>query len=388
MKRLCIILLFIYLLFSTSEVYCQRVSFLVIGKEVGSAQYHPGLPKFLNGLFSTQLFIKINAELPCIDYRNLQDVKPCVEELRLQETPAFGNHDNSQKIKDLVDAVKNSDYCVSSSFSEVSNDMVRVEVECTNRKGKSIAVISTSGAPDDLFGEGMTELVNKFVKQLMKHEICPFKGPVNVHIISKIAKIETDEYPVYCNKTDGIYQRKTTVNNKTNNDWNLNKNDKYETTGSVQFALNEETKIEESNDCYKCSSGNEGKRTYWEKSLSTASIQGLSRKSQSHGVTIEDARVELTFLDDSTYTIRIQAASEQGIMNIKSEKQATGKCDNISSNPKKYDKKIDIGLNQVFGPFKGTAEDIVLTHKNTIKSIDPISEEETIITYEFNLKRD
>jgi hypothetical protein len=388
MKRQYLILLFIYFFLSTSEAYCQRVSFLFAGKEVGSAQYHPGLSKFLYGLFSTKLFIKINAELPCADYRNLQDVKPCVEELRLQGTTAFGNHDNTQKIKDLVDAVKNSDYWVSSSFSEVSNDMVRFEVECTDRKGKSIAVISTSGAPDDLFGEGMTELVNKFVKQMMKYEICPFKGPVNVHIISKISKIETAEYPVFCNKTDGVYRKKTTVNNKTDTDWKLNKNDKYETTGSVQFALNEETKIEELNDCYKCSSGSEGKRTYLEKSLNTASIQELSRKSQSHGVHIEDARIELTFLDDSTYTISIKAASEQGIMKIKSEKQATGKCDNISNNPQNYDKKIDIGLNQLFGPFKGSAQDKVLTHKNTIKSIDPISEEETLITYEFNLKRD
>lgn len=387
MNKLWIIFFFIHFFSFAPEGHCQRVSFLFIGKEEGSTDQIISTSRILNSSFNTLASIKIFESLTCIDIRYLSDVQPCIEELRLQETPAFGNHDNTQKIKDLVYSVKNSDYLVSTSLYEITADMVRVEVNCSDRKGKSISELSTTASVKDLLSSGMYDLTNRFVKQLMKHEICPFKGPVNVHIISKIAKIETDEYPVYCNGADGIYRKKTTVNNKTETDWKLNKNDKYETTGSVQFALNEETRIEESNDCYKCS-GSEGKRTSYEKNMNTASIQGLSKKSQSHGANIEDARVELTFLEDSTYTIRIKAASEQGSMKIKSEKQATGKCDNINSNPKIIDKKIDIGLNQVFGPFKGSAEEKVLTNKNSIKSVDPISQEETTITYEFNLKRD
>ena len=45
-------------------------------------------------------------------------------------------------------------------------------------------------------------------------------------------------------------------------------------------------------------------------------------------------------------------------------------------------------LNLIFGPFKGSAIDKVLSGKDTIKRKDPVSGEDVTISYEFNLKRD
>ena len=95
----------------------------------------------------------------------------------------------------------------------------------------------------------------------------------------------------------------------------------------------------------------------------------------------------LTFLDDGTYTVRIKAASKQGIKKTIKEVKAQGVCDNSNEPPKKTTNKIDEGLYELLGPFTGTAEDKVLSQKNTITKTTDSGEEQTI-KYEFNLTRE
>jgi hypothetical protein len=104
---------------------------------------------------------------------------------------------------------------------------------------------------------------------------------------------------------------------------------------------------------------------------------------------IEDARAEITFLDNGTYTLKVKAASRKGDLTLRTEKRAEGTCDNLSPPPEKITKKADVPLNEVtFGPFPGTSLDKVLSHKDTYSTVDPVNKEKSTVTFDFNLKRD
>jgi hypothetical protein len=83
----------------------------------------------------------------------------------------------------------------------------------------------------------------------------------------------------------------------------------------------------------------------------------------------------------------VKAASKKGDLIEKITKHAEGTCDNISSPPETNTRKADIPLKQTFGPFQGTSLDKTLTGKDSFTVIDPITEEKTTYSFEFNLKR-
>jgi len=240
----------------------------------------------------------------------------------------------------------------------------------------------------DLIEANLTEVAKKLVDGLKKIEICPFKGLIKIKTVSTIKDKKKEEYPVYCNQTDGMYHKTTTIDNYSENDWSIEKTGINFAKGDIKFNLSEETTIEEDNSCFECSPKKQGPRTYYEKTTTYASIQGLSKESESYGIKVDDASVEITFLDNDTYTIRVKAASKQGEKKTRKEVRAEGVCNNITNKPETITNKLDEGINEIFGPFKGNAQDKVLSQKDTIKKKDANTKQESSITYEFNLKRD
>ena len=140
-------------------------------------------------------------------------------------------------------------------------------------------------------------------------------------------------------------------------------------------------------DSYDCSPTKQGQRTYYEKTTTYADIQKSSMNDDGSGIILDSARVILNFLDDGTYTIRIKATSKQGEKKTIKEIRAQEVCKNLNEPPKKTTNKIDEGLYELLGPFTGTAEDKILSQKNTITKTTDSGEEQTI-TYEFNLTRE
>jgi hypothetical protein len=234
----------------------------------------------------------------------------------------------------------------------------------------------------------LKEVSKKILDGLKKYEICPFKGDINIKITSTKKDSQKEEYPVYCNSMDGYYKKTVTIDNYSENDWTINKVKKEQANGTVQFNLSEELTIEEINPCYECSTTKQGQRIYNEKTTTYADIQKSSRDDGGSGIIVDSARVILHFLDDGTYTVRVKAASNDGLKKTIKEIKAQGVCDNSNEPPKKTTNKIDEGLYELLGPFPGTAQDKVLSQKDTIKKTDPVSGEEQTITYEFNLTRE
>ena len=229
---------------------------------------------------------------------------------------------------------------------------------------------------------------NQLIDGIKKYEICPFKGDINIKITSTKKDNKQEEYSVYCNKLDGDYKRTVTIDNYSESDWTIKKIKKEQANGTVQFNLSEELTIEEINPCYECSSTKQGQRIYNEKTTTYADIQKSTRDDGGSGIIVDSARVILYFLDDGTYTVRVKAASDDGLKKTIKEVKAQGICDNLNKPPQKTTNKINAGLYELLGPFPGTAQDKVLSQKDTIKKTDPVSGEEQTITYEFNLTRE
>jgi hypothetical protein len=233
----------------------------------------------------------------------------------------------------------------------------------------------------------LKEVSKKILDGLKKYEICPFKGDINIKITSTKKDSKKEDYPVYCNSMDGYYKKTVTIDNYSESDWTIKKIGRETANGTVQFNLSEELIIDEINPCYECSPTKQGQRTYYEKTTTYADIQKSSMSDDGSGIILDSARVILNFLDDGTYTVRIKAVSKQGTKKTIKEVRAQGVCDNSNEPPKKTTNKIDEGLYELLGPFTGTAEDKVLSQKNTITKTTDSGEEQTI-TYEFNLTRD
>jgi len=333
--------------------------------------------------FEDQVLKILLETYPCTNILTSSGVQAILENEKKRELLGF---DDENTFKSLGESM-GCDYLISLEV-QVYNNNVILSASCIHfKKEKPLSRAMASTVKGDAGLDAIEKVSKELIDGLKKYEICPFKGSISIDVTSKLKDSEVEEYEVNCNGSDGNYKKTLSTYKTSEQKWKLDKNDKYSADGNVEFKTYEEIIIDEINDCYSCPSGREGGRTYHEKNVSSANVQGLSNESELYGVKLKDARVELNFMDDDTYTIRIKAASEQGDMEEKQEIKAEGTCDNISEN-KKIQKKTDVGQNLVFGPFKGNAQSKVLTETGTTKENDEETKEEKTITYKFNLKKD
>jgi hypothetical protein len=320
---------------------------------------------------------------PCAEFNDISSIRDMLNFERMREL--LGSSDENS-IANLSQAL-GCDYLVSLKIIVYGSKALLSAACMDSRKAVTISRVDLStNHPEELLS--FPQISQKLVDALKTYEICFFKGPASVNIVSTKKDKQTEDYPVYCNGGDGMYRKITTLDKYSENNWTIQKNTKNAATGNVKVNLSEELKIEEDNWCYECGPNKQGPRTYFEKTTTYADIQGLSNESESYGIKVDDARVELTFLDNGTYAIRIKAASKQAEKKTKKEVHAEGICKNINTKPETITNKIDADINEIFGPFTGTAQDKVLSNKDTIKRVNPITGEEETITYEFNLTRD
>lgn len=280
------------------------------------------------------------------------------------------------------------DYLISIKVG-VQNGNVNITALCFyTKKEETLSRAGKIAADGDAGLDAVETAAKDLIDGLKKYEICPFTGPVKVRVESKAQTEDKEEYPVNCKGKEGIFKKVVNVYKTSDNNWELNKDDKYSASGSVQLKMYEEMKIEEQNDCYPGPNGNYGGRSSYERTVSTADVQGLSEESEIYGVKVDDARAELIFLEDGTYTLKVKAASKQGDMKEKKEEHAEGTYDNIPPRTTTKNKKADVSMYKIFGPFRGNAQEKSLTQKGTVKEVDEDTQEERTITFEFNLTRD
>lgn len=334
--------------------------------------------------FESKVFNALKKEFPCVEISSQSTIASILQLERQKQLLGGEERDLAS-----IGAAMGCDYLV--SLEVTSNPgIIMVKAFCANTRTSKVIARALEIASNADAGVDAVERVSiQLVEGLKKYEICPFIGPINVKVKSELTDKKTDSYTVYCNGLDGLYKLDVTTNNTSDADWKLSKTSKNRVIGSVTYTLQEETEKEEHNDCYICPSGRQGSRLYKETVLKTAKVEGLSTESIADNQQIEDARAIITFFDNGTYTLKVKAASRKGDMKLRTEKKAEGTCDNQNPPPQNINKKADVGLKETtFGPFPGTSLDKVLSHKDTFTTIDPITKEKSVITYDFDLKRD
>jgi hypothetical protein len=330
------------------------------------------------------LVSRLKKDYPCVEYLDTDGLTALLSVERQRQLLGTGDENSLQNMASALGCK----YLISITVKVMQDQAIISLLFMDNAKAKTLSRSSQVAQYGDPSIDAAEKATNDLFDGLKTYEICPFKGEITLKITSSKKDDQAEQYSVYCNGIDGIFNKTIKLDKYSENEWSLYKNSFNASTGNVKFNLSEEVSIEEYNPCYECSPTKQGSRSYNEKTTTYTSLQKLSNESESEGVKVDDARAYLTFLDDGTYTLKIKASSAQGEKKTIKEVTAQGVCDNSNEPPKKTTNKIDEGILEIFGPFTGTAQDKSLSHSDTITRTNPASGEEETITYEFNLTRD
>lgn len=233
---------------------------------------------------------------------------------------------------------------------------VAMVATCIHKKTSAVlASVASSGGG----GESPTGLADTFAGQLARFEVCPYLGTVSV--TSDLTKTPRSkaEHPVSCNRRDGLYYREDKEHSVTNQRWELEKTGRRAASGDVSYTGVEQYDELEEDDCYQCSSGGKGRRTYTKNITKNFTIAGLSEESaDKKGETVnKDSRIRIRFLDSGVYMIKIDAVSKNGSELVDLNEKATGSCDAMDRDPPPEKKARDTHLSGEWGPFRGSPLD-------------------------------
>jgi len=340
--------------------------------------------------FVTVFDNKLKQEYPCTKVLSEKDVATLLDHERQR---ALLGTETSGMIESIGDAM-GCEYLVSLEIGTLPGSKFvcnaslipyRTKIPMVHASGYS-AMSATSG---DANLKSVEEVAEKLVDALKHIEICPFEGEIKVKVVSDLKSDTTITRSAYCNMADGTYKEHNTIDNHTENNWELQKISTYRADGNATFSINEKITTDIEDPCHICPSGRQYLWEYHSVVEKKGEVKGLSSESMEQGQKIHDARAEIKFNEDDTYFIIVKATSEKGNITEVTRIQAEGACDSDNPPPKTVNNKADVPLRHTFGPYPGTSKNKVLSEKSDpIVEIDPVSREKTTYTLEFNLSRD
>lgn len=263
------------------------------------------------------------------------------------------------------------------------NNMILCKATCYYFKKTEFIAEGFLRAPVNDTWECCSQVVKELMDQLEEYEICAYEGKVNIKVESE--KEETTSSSNPCD--NGMIVTQTKVKTKMNLNWELNKNGRRQGDGNVTYDMNENTETTINNPCYICPDGQKTIAQINEKKDVEAKASGLTNESVSEGQKVADCRIKIVFLDDGTYTILVEATSQKGNMKTTIDKKVNAPCpagkDEKPEEPR--NNEIEVPLKVVLGPYKGTAEDKVLSQDEN-KDLSQ-GKEKTTVKINFSLTR-
>jgi hypothetical protein len=258
------------------------------------------------------------------------------------------------------------------------------------RKAKTLVNVTESVNPDgpDVL-PAIARLAQKLVDEAAYFEICAYKGPMKIKVHTTRTKDDRLEYPVFCNGNDQQYVKTTSLITVADTNLDVMRTARAWATGTLHYESSETQKLVEEDPCYQCPSGRKGGRTYTENKRTTRQIDGLSDASSTAGQHFDDIRIYLKFARNGTYTLQLVATTKFGPQAVHIDRKAEGTCDTQLEKPTEdYTIATNFPVAHVMGPFPGQPKDKTLTAHKEFRQKDPLSEEETTINVEFQLRRD
>lgn len=333
------------------------------------------------GYFETQAANAIEEAFPCAQVNSISAVRALLGHERMRQLLGSGGDETT--LQNLAGAM-GCEYLVILNISVRANIAI-IKATCYDSKKAGKMAMAAEMGP---YGEGTLDAIDKVVETLVddlkEYEICPYYGPVTIEIKSTLDDTKTDHLSAPCGSGGNVAVTTRLESNSTLK-WELNKYSVRAADGNVTYDLNEKTTVISEYPCYRCKDGNEGAAKITETNEQEVKVEGLSSESVSEGKQVKDARIKLDFLDDGTYTVLVEATSKQGNLKITTEKKVEGICEAESEPRDTKNKKVDVPIKAVFGPYQGTIKDKTLHQKET-KDVSQ-GKEKTTVTIDFTLSR-
>ncbi|MFN8237767.1 MAG: hypothetical protein U0T77_06315 [Chitinophagales bacterium] len=156
----------------------------------------------LFGMFDKQL----KKEYPCIEFTTIHDVRVLVGFSKNQDL--VGGPVEGEGMKHLSEAM-GCDYLVMADIlCYYSTGTLLITVSCFDvSNGTKMAMASVLTNVNGDWYEQLEPLAQKLVYGLKDYEICPYKGSVNIQVLTDTTDTKTEEYSVYCSKLDRKYKK-------------------------------------------------------------------------------------------------------------------------------------------------------------------------------------
>jgi hypothetical protein len=327
----------------------------------------------------------IQSEFPCVQFCTRESLHAVLENERERQLLG-GEDDNCLDLKECL----NSDYLLVLQMGSLPGKITySVKVLDPHQANALVNVFETS--PTGEAGlDVIPHVAQKVVNGLKKYEICPYRGPVKISVISHKQHDSIEQYSVYCNTQDETFKKTTSLNVDATTELDVLKLGKEYSSGYMKFSKMDSTVLLEENGCYKCPSGRMGGRTSTEIFVTNKLVKDFSNESSKDGVYIGDVRIKLIFNDDSTYLISLKGASKRkgkGIERV--YEKAEGTCDIKNGPPHLYNNdSVAVPCRFTFGPFQGSTSQKSLSETRDKTTTDPLTGEDTTIHFEFDLKRE
>ncbi len=387
MKRTLSIMLFFLamqptFLFGSQKEPLFFLTYYIDGDSIGKKEAE-GVP----GLFFATFTNLLKNEFPCARHNSVDAVRELLGFNKQQQL--LGTPGSEGTLKSVAGAM-GSDYLVILDIKcFYQANTISFSAHCTEiASGKKLVMVQSGSSLYGDWADAMIAMTEKMVEGFKAYEICAFKGPLSVEVLTDSTDKKTEEYGVYCSKMDRNYKKTVTHEKKSSADWKLEKVGKSNGSGTVVYSMAEKHTIDELNECYTCESMVTGSRHYTDNTVSFAEIRGIGDRPQNEGDYVKYATIRLNFLDNDTYTIQVDAASKPGELKTIREEKATGECQTFDKPQEQRTNKTDIGLHEILGPYDGNSLYKVLQEEETIERVDPVTKERTTIKISFNLKRD
>ena len=331
-----------------------------------------------------------------IDKANWDDLDSKRQETSYEEETFF--QQSIQKKIDELGKVSQAKYMI--VIVANANPIVSIRVTALNvfwKKKSGLFYVenkiysSTEGAIADI-KRIADELVKAFVEtasqEKWNNEVCPFKGNLEIKVVTQRKQQNEDTFVDYCNGQNHVGRKTETLTGEGKQVWKLQRLGNPDTTGTMEGTMSEKIVREEITGCHECGSGRKGSWLFNDETETTASVSGLDTSTFIKGESDnKDATVRLHFAKDGTYKVSVRAVSTEGTKYVTRSTTASGICDNLNSKPKKGKQPIAIPLEQQFGPFTGTVRDRRLKDKQVLVLGKEKTDEVAEYTIEFELER-
>lgn len=334
--------------------------------------------------FEAEYNKRMDQYFPCATYISYRNIVTALDNERKNQILGIGKESVMQSIAGAM----GYQYLVSLNMKAIGQTVL-MKVVClhTVKSETLVNLVDQTLMNEDAF-EVVAKLADKFFDQLLKYEICPYKGRIEVQVTTDLNVDISREYPVYCNNEDRLYKMHYKETKHSEHFWTFEKETRVWARSFIDYSVSEESEREIEDGCYSCPQG-KTRRYLRETTSKTGKVDEVSQESELYGKKVDDARVDITFNDDGTYTIKIEATSKKSEISETRYKNAESWCDNENKPPETIKNMVDIPLNYTFGPYKGTARDDFLTaHPDPVVVTDPISGEKKTYEISFNLLRE